>query len=357
MKASIKSVRSFFFVLSTFFTTNYTFHLPHFAFNEKLMLSVALVLILVGGFFLLELAFRRFHLRTFNVVMIGAFFGYLMGQAVLLIFNSVLEFTYLHLAMQPQTIALMRLVFFIFPIYLGAMMALKASDELYLSIPFVRLIHSTKKKKDFLIDSSLLSDPRIIDLASTGLFDCQWIVARFTIKELQSHTESSDEMLKLKAKRSLDHLKRLEAISSLELKINETDFHDTKDSHVKIIRLAPLIDANIFTADPNRYQTAATDGTKIISIHTLSLALKPIMNSGETIKIKIQRYGKEPRQGVGYLDDGTMVVVNGGGDYLGENIDAQVLSVKHSSTGRIIFCNAVDDELVSSEVHSGAEFL
>lgn len=357
MKASIKSVRSFFFILSIFFTTNYTFHLPHFAFNEKMILSVALVLFLAGGFFLLEFAFRRSHLRTFNVVMIGAFFGYLMGQAVLLIFNNILEFTHLHLAMQPQTMALMRILLFIFPIYLGAMMALKASDELHLSIPFVRFIHSTKKKKDFLIDSALLSDPRIIDLASTGLFDYQWIIARFTIKELQSQADSSDEMLKAKAKRALEHLKRLEAIPSLELKINETDFHDTKDSHVKIIRLASLIDANIFTADANRYQTSTSEGTKIISIHTLSLSLKPIMNSGETIKIKIQRYGKEPRQGVGYLEDGTMVVVNGGGDFLGEIIDAQVLSVKHSSTGRIIFSNALDDSLIPSEVHSGAEFL
>lgn len=357
MKASIKSVRAFFFILSMFFITNYSFHLPHFTLNEKLTLSVALVLLLTGGFSLLEMAFRRFHLRLFNVVMVGAFCGYLMGQAVLLIFNHILEFTQLHLAMQPQTIAVMRLFFFIFTVYLGAMMALKASDELYLTIPFVRLFHSAKKKKDFLIDISLLADPRIIDLASTGLFDSQWIVARFTIKELQSQAESSEELSKAKAKRALEHLKRLEALSSFELKINETDFHDTKDPQAKIIRLALVIDANILTADSNKYQTTALDGTKIISINALSLALKPMMNSGETIKIKIQRYGKEPRQGVGYLEDGTMVVVNGGGDYLGETVDAQVLSVKHSSTGRIIFCNAMEDELVASEVHSDAEYL
>ena len=89
---------------------------------------------------------------------------------------------------------------------------------------------------------------------------------------------------------------------------------------------------------------ASIEGIRIINIHSLSNALKPLMQAGEFIKIKMQRYGKEPRQGVGYLDDGTMVVVNGGGNYIGETIDAKVLSVKHTTSGRMIFCNAIDEE-------------
>ena len=92
---------------------------------------------------------------------------------------------------------------------------------------------------------------------------------------------------------------------------------------------------------------ASIEGIKIINLHTLSNALKPLMQAGEFIKIKIQRYGKEPRQGVGYLDDGTMVVVNGGGKFIGDVIDAQVLSVKHTSSGRMVFCNACDEENLS----------
>ena len=94
---------------------------------------------------------------------------------------------------------------------------------------------------------------------------------------------------------------------------------------------------------------ASIEGIRIINIHTLSNALKPLMQAGEFIKIKIQRYGKEPRQGVGYLDDGTMVVVNGGGNYIGEAIDAKVLSVKHTTSGRMIFCNAMDEEHLDDE--------
>jgi len=117
-----------------------------------------------------------------------------------------------------------------------------------------------------------------------------------------------------------------------------------KDTMSKMVRLARLIDANIMTADISRVQMSSVEGVRIINLHTLSNALKPLMQAGENIKIKIQRYGKEPRQGVGYLEDGTMVVVNGGGQFIGETIDAQVLSVKHTSSGRMIFCNALDDE-------------
>jgi uncharacterized protein YacL len=89
---------------------------------------------------------------------------------------------------------------------------------------------------------------------------------------------------------------------------------------------------------------ATIEGITVVNIHALSNALKPLMEGGELIRIKIQRYGKEPRQGVGYLEDGTMVVVNGGGDYIGDTIEARVLSVKHTTSGRMIFCNVADEE-------------
>jgi uncharacterized protein YacL len=105
----------------------------------------------------------------------------------------------------------------------------------------------------------------------------------------------------------------------------------------------------LITADISRIQMASIEGIRVINIHTLSNALKPLMQAGEFIKIKVQRYGKEPRQGVGYLEDGTMVVVNGGGNYIGETIDAKVLSVKHTTSGRMIFCNAIDEENPSGD--------
>lgn len=223
-------------------------------------------------------------------------------------------------------------------------MTLRAADELYVSIPFIKLAPTTEKKKDLLVDLSALSDPRLIDLAASGLLDHQLIIPRFMIKELYAQSEMGDETLKGRARRSLDVLKKLEGFPSLELRYNDTDFPDVKELSGKFIRLARLLDANILNADMSRIQTATVEGIRIINIHALSNALKPLTQSGELIKIKIQRYGKEPRQGVGYLEDGTMVVVNGAGSYIGETIAAQVLSVKHTSSGRLIFCNALDED-------------
>lgn len=223
-------------------------------------------------------------------------------------------------------------------------MTLKTSDELYVSIPFVKFSATSEKKKDLIIDSSVLFDTRIIDVATTGLLDHQLVLPRFVIKELYAMSETGDEMSRGKAKRSLEVTKKLEAIPELHLRFNDTDFPEAKDTQNKLVRLARLLDANLLTADISRVQIASIEGVRIINIHTLSNALKPLMQTGEFIKIKIQRYGKEPRQGVGYLDDGTMVVVNGGGNYIGETIDAQVLSVKHTSSGRMIFCNSSDED-------------
>jgi len=132
---------------------------------------------------------------------------------------------------------------------------------------------------------------------------------------------------------------------ALEMRYNDSDFPEVKDPLSKMVRLARLLDANILTADLSQIQIPAIEGLRFINLHDLSKALKPLMQTGEHIRIKIQRYGKEPRQGVGYLDDGTMVVVNGGGQFIGETIEVQVLSVKHTTSGRMIFCNAMTEEM------------
>jgi len=156
-------------------------------------------------------------------------------------------------------------------------------------------------------------------------------------------------MTKAKARRSLDLIKKLEGLPSLDLRYVDTDFPEIKEPMTKLIRLARFMDTHIITSDINRIQQASIEGVRIINIHMLSNALKPITQAGESITIKIQRYGKEARQGVGYLEDGTMVVVNGGAEFIGETVKAYVLSVKHTSSGRMIFCNAAEEGCLMSE--------
>lgn len=344
MNISLAFLRLLFLFLTTLFTSAFMVSLPTGTMAGKILIGLGSAAILCTVMIGFDLLFKRFNLRSFNVAIVGIFIGYLMGQALVLTFNSVLDLTHLKSVSTPYTVDLVKMALYLLGTYLGCVMTLRAADEIYVSIPFVKFTSVAQKKKDLLIDGSILSDARIIDVAVTGLLDHQLIIPRFIIKELYAQSEMGDEITKAKARRSLETIKKLETTPHLEMRINETDFPDVKDSFSKLIRLSRLLDANLLTADISRIQIATIEGIRIINIHTLSHALKPFMQTGEYIKIKIQRYGKEPRQGVGYLDDGTMVVVNGGGDYIGETIESQVLSVKHTSSGRMIFCNALEED-------------
>ncbi|NGX51180.1 MAG: putative PIN and TRAM-domain containing protein YacL [Chlamydiae bacterium] len=343
MNVSLAFIRIFFMIISIFFMTTFMLSRP-----EGLWVTNALIGVLIGVVFGLILVgfdrlFRRFNLRSFNIAILGLFIGYLMGQALVLIFDAIVELGTISQLLSPHVLEIIKIAIFLFGTYLGAIMTLRASDELYISIPFVKFAPTAQKKRDLLIDSSVLADARIIDICSTGIVDHHLVIPRFIIKELYSQTETGDEATKTKARRCLDVIKKLDELTTLGIRFNDTDFPEVKDLTSKFIRLARLIDANILTADITRVQMASIEGVQIINLHSLSNALKPLMETGEMIKIKVQRFGKEPRQGVGYLDDGTMVVINGGGNFIGDVIDAQVLSVKHTSSGRMIFCNALEE--------------
>ena len=346
MNISLSFVRIFFLLMCVLFLTTYVTAVADNGFT-LINLLVGIGSGIAFGFALIgtDYFFKRFNLRSFNIAILGLFIGYLMGEALLLIFNTVLNVS--TIPIQAETATLIRIVIFLFAAYLGMMMTARASEELHMSIPFIKFKPTLHKKKDILPDTSLLSDSRIIDLASSGLLDHHLVIPRFVLKELYAMAESPDESMKIHARRCLDVFKKLENIPGLDMRYADTDFPDVKDSLAKLVRLARLQDAHILTADLSRIQQSTIEGVRVININTLANALKPITQSGESLNIKIQRYGKEARQGVGYLEDGTMVVVNGGAEFIGETIKAQVLSVKHTSSGRMIFCNATDETLLS----------
>jgi uncharacterized protein YacL len=344
MSISLNFIRIFFVTLSVLFMTLFMMTVPPSPSFSNGMIGVGMGLafgmVLVG----FELLFRRYNLRSFNIAIVGIFIGYLMGEGLVLVFDAILDISSISVVLQPQTIEIIKISFYLFGTYLGTLMTLRASDEFYISIPFVRFTHAAERKKDLIVDISSLADARLIDLAATGLLHHQLIVPRFVVKELYAQSETSDEMARGRARKSLDVLKKLESLTGLEIRYNDTNFPEAKDLQGKIVRLARLLDANILSGDISRVQMSSIEGIAVINLHALSNALKPLMQAGEFIRIKIQRYGKEPRQGIGYLEDGTMVVVNGGGDFIGETIEARVLSVKHTTSGRMVFCNVNDSD-------------
>ncbi len=342
MSLSLTFIRTFFTLLSMLFVTIYTVHTYHSVQATIIGLFVGFIF----GIFLisLDVLFKRFNLRSFNIALIGLFFGYLMGQALLLILQAILKISALDQSVLNSPLAeIFEIGIFLLGIYLGLILTLRSSEELYVSIPFVKFTALKQKKKNLIIDSSALADPRIIDLSLSGLLDQHVVIPRFVVRELYAQGESSDEATRSKARRSLESLKKLEEYTQLGVRYNDTDFPEVKEMQAKLIRMARLIDANIITADISGLETSTIEGVRVINLHSLSNALKPLAETGEVLQVKIQRHGKEPNQGVGYFEDGTMVVVNGGGEFVGSTVTVNVLSVKHTSSGRMIFCNLSDE--------------
>ncbi len=343
MNISLLFTRIFFGILCViFFTTHMIADAAGFTWIHCLLgilLGIAFTALLIGT----DCVFRRFNLRSFNIAVIGIFIGYLMGQGLVFVFKAILDMSSIGMYLPSKYLEMIKIALFLFGLYLGTIFTLRSSDEFYISLPFVKFSPTLQKKKDLILDPSVLADPRILDLCATGFLDHKIVVPQFLVKELYLQMETESESVQTKVRRCLEVVKKMEALPDLELRYNDTDFPEIREIPNKLIRLARLLDSNILTADITTVTPPTIEGIKVINLHALSNALKPLMQTGEILKIKVQRYGKEAQQGVGYLDDGTMVVINGGGDFIGETIEAQVLSVKHTSSGRMIFCNAVDN--------------
>lgn len=349
MLLSLGFIRFIFLFLSTFFITTFAAAYP----KGSLYIKIALGLCLGVGFSFvligLDKFLRKWKLRSLFTVMLGLFVGFILSRALLLIFHTMMDVTSISIYVAPQILELLKMTLVLFSLYVGTIMVYSSSKELAISIPYIHFHNKGGKNKTILPDFTVLCDPRMIDLASTGLIDHQLAIPKFMIEDLYHQLETHEEPQKTKAKKSLETIKKLEAIPSLSLEYIDIDYPEIKDFTSKLLRLARKTESHILTADNSKAQHSSFDAIRIINLNTLSAALKPTMQTGEVIKIKIQRFGKEPKQGVGYLEDGTMVVVNGAGNCIGEIIDAQVLSVKHTNSGRLIFCNAYEEDLLCQE--------
>ncbi len=355
MVQSLTFTRILFGALSVIFMITYMISYPVGSTTMKILTGACLggsfTLLLIG----IDTFIRKFNLKTFNIVILGLFLGYLMGQALVLTFGAIVQIGMGSGSLSSATIDIAKIALFLVGCYLGTILTIRFSEEIYLSIPFVRFTKSTHNKKDLVIDYNAVCDPRIVDFLSSGVLNSCIILPQFIVKELYRQADGADETTKARVRKGLDVVKKLETMKSLGLRYDETDFPEMNDVSQKSIRLARMTNANILTSEVNRTHSLQSDETLYINLNSLSNVLKPVTPPGETISIKVQRYGKEPKQGVGYLDDGTMVVINNGGEYIGEQIDTQVISVKQTSAGRIIFTNALVEEQSYSSVGASYE--
>lgn len=203
----------------------------------------------------------------------------------------------------------------------------------------------TKQNKDTpkhtgipkILDTSIIIDGRIIDIVGTKFIDGPFIVPHFVLREMQLISDSEDPIKRSRGRRGLDMLNQLRKEENLEIKIDYTDYSDTREVDAKLVKLAKELDAKLITNDFNLNKVAQVQDVIVLNINTLIQALKPIVIPGEEFEIQIVREGKEATQGIGYLDDGTMVIVENGKTFMNKTVTTTVTSVIQTNAGKMIF--------------------
>jgi uncharacterized protein YacL len=188
-----------------------------------------------------------------------------------------------------------------------------------------------------ILDTSVIIDGRIADVAETGFLDGVLVIPQFVLRELQMVADSADSMKRNRGRRGLDILQRIQKIPDLHVEILEEDFPNVREVDMKLIELAKLYDCKIVTNDFNLNKVAQLHGVEVLNINELANALKPVVLPGETMRVFILKEGKEYNQGVAYLDDGTMVVVDNARRMISKTIDITVTSVLQTTAGKMIF--------------------
>jgi uncharacterized protein YacL len=195
------------------------------------------------------------------------------------------------------------------------------------------------QENKILVDTSAIIDGRIADITETGFVSGMLVVPRFVLEELQHIADSADTMRRNRGRRGLDILKRLQKDPGVTVEITDADAENASEVDAKLVKLARAWHTPIITNDFNLNRVADLQGVKVLNINELAHAVKPILLPGEDMTIKIMQDGKEVGQGVGYLDDGTMIVVEGGKSYMGTTIDVTVTRVLQTVAGRMIFAH------------------
>jgi uncharacterized protein YacL len=276
---------------------------------------------------------KGFSLRAFS----AATFGLMLGTLIAWLIDRSQLFVYVD--EQPAR-WLIRLCMFIGFSYIGMVLAMRSNKEDFsLIIPYVRFTRENAPEKILLLDTSVIVDGRIADLIDAKFLEGVVVVPRFVLRELQKIADSNDPLRRARGQRGLDVLSRIQRSHRNEVKIHEGDIPEEKEVDAKLLQLARALDAKLFTNDYNLGKIAELQSVPHVNLNELSQALKPVILPGEVLSLRIVREGKDKGQGIGYLNDGTMVVVNQGQGLIGQHVKVQVLSLLQTGAGVIVFAD------------------
>ncbi|HEY1716694.1 MAG TPA: PIN domain-containing protein [Verrucomicrobiae bacterium] len=275
---------------------------------------------------------KGFSLRAFSAIT----FGLLLGMVVALLIDKSGLFEN---ADDPQR-WLIRLGLFLGFGYIGMILAMRSNKEDFsLIIPYVRFSPQNKPDNLLLLDTSVIIDGRIADLIEAKFIEGLIIVPRFVLKELQQIADSSDPVKRARGRRGLEMLNRIQRNTSNEVRIHDADFSGETEVDTKLVHLARNLNARLFTNDYNLSKIAELQKVSYVNLHEIAKSLKVILLPGEILNLKIVREGKDKGQGIGYLPDGTMVVVNNGQPHVGHQAEVQVQNLRQTGAGVIVFAD------------------
>ncbi|MFN2492385.1 MAG: PIN/TRAM domain-containing protein [Pyrinomonadaceae bacterium] len=306
--------------------------------NGDRWISAATGAVIAICIILFERRIRRASLKT----LIGAAVGSIMGIIGAYLIGSLIS-RQESPAVAPEVKTFLTLSLTFFMAYVGLMVGAAKGDYLELSALGGILTDKASRRDLKILDTSVIIDGRIADVAETGFLTGSLIIPQFILRELQQVADSPDSSKRQRGRRGLDMLNRLQNNSSLDIQIVETDFPSVREVDLKLIELGKQLDAVIVTNDFNLNKVSQLRGVSVLNINELANALKPVVLPGEAMRVFILKEGKEYNQGVAYLDDGTMVVVDNARRLIGKNADIAVTSVLQTTAGKMIFGRLWED--------------
>ncbi len=276
-----------------------------------------------------ETRIRRAQFRVLWSAGIGLILGLLLGWLFGAVYQSVVK--------TMEMAAFIRIFFLVIMPYIGLLIGMKKPE--WLDPPhLIGLFKESRAGRSFkILDTSVIIDGRIADLCDTGFVEGTLIVPQFVLKEIHLVADSPDALKRQRGRRGLDVLDHLQKSSQVEVVLSDTDFPETRDVDSKLIELAKTMDAKIVTNDFNLNKVAGIHGIKVLNINELVNSLRPVALPGEIMSVFILKEGKEKDQGVAYLDDGTMVVVDNSRRMIGQTVEVTVTSVLQTTVGKMIF--------------------
>ena len=310
--------------------------------RERYTLGMILALLIIAasmGVLLIDLLTRNKEITTFSAIYFGLLLGALMGSFFWTAMEPIVH-QYLVQLQAERIEGTARLLITILTCYVAVSTLLQTKDEFRFIIPYVEFSKQLKGAKPLVLDTSVIIDGRIADICDTGIIDTKLIAPRFVLQELQGIADSSDKIRRNRGRRGLDVLKRLQTNPKVELQMHEGNLPELRDVHKvdeRLVVLAKALGARVVTNDFNLNKICQLQGVDVINLNELSNALKVVALPGEMLPVKIVKQGDQPGQGVAYLDDGTMVVVEGGRGHIGQDVMIVVTSVLQTPAGRMIF--------------------